>query len=344
MKLSNRSSSFRLLSQGSAFLRAALPLMVVLAFPAFGCGGDKKKDAETALSIPKTIDSDALALLPSGPIAVARVDAKALFAAGGSGAEVTKLTARFFPVGQEAGFDAARDLTQIVAASYSLQGVDALSILSGTFDAAKIQKVADDKTPLKGGGTLTAVPYAGKTIYASQGASFCVLSPKTTLAGTETAVRRALDRVRDGVPARTLSDVFATTLDNAAPLTGVADFTKSPLGKVAVGPMVIPGTNGLQVIRLLGDFKPPGVNIAATATYDTEENTQAGAEGAKKLARIVAGLSSFAPVPKLQNFEAKPEKVDVLIKFAVDDAQLKDLLLALPGLLGAPEESAAPRK
>jgi hypothetical protein len=315
----------------------ALSALMVGLTTLLACGGDKKKEAVTALEAPKSIDSDALALLPSGPIAVARVDAKAMFAAGGSGAEIAKLATKFFPMGPEAGFDATRDITQVVAASYSMQGVDALSILSGTFDEAKIKKVAEDKTPLKGGGTLSAVPYAGKTIYTSQGVAFAVLSGKTTVAGTDTAVKRALDRLRDGVPSRSLPDTFAATLDTDNPIRGVADFKKNPLGKVAVGPMVIPGTAGLEVLRLVGDFKSPGVNIAATATYDNEEHTLAGAEGAKKLARLVSGLSAFAPVPKLQNFEAKPEKIDVIIKFAVDDAELKTLLQALPGLLGGQE-------
>lgn len=314
-------------------------LLLVLALGlAVGCGGDKKKDVQSALDVPKTIDSDALALLPSGPIAAARVDAKAMFAAGTSGAEIVKLATRFFPVGAEAGFDASRDLTQIVAASYSLQGVDALSILSGTFDADKIQKAAENKTPLKGGGTLTAVPYAGKTIYSSQGVAFCVLSGKTTVAGTETAVRRALDRVRDGLPSRAIPETFATTLDGPTPIAGVADFNKNPLGRVALGPLVLPGTDGLQMIRLVGDFKSPGVNIAATATYDNEEHTQAGVAGAEKLAKMVKGFAALAPVPKLQNFEAKPEKVDVIIKFAIDDHELTDLLKFLPQALGAPQE------
>jgi hypothetical protein len=324
------------------------PLLAALALPFSlgsvgllgGCGGDKPPEAKTVVDVaPKTIDSDALALLPSGPIAIARIDAKAMFAAGSSGAELGKLATKFLPIGAETGFEASRDLSQVVAASYSLQGVDALSILSGTFDADKIQKTADSKTPLKGGGTLTAVPYAGNTIYTSKDLAFTVLSPKTAMAGTETAVRRALDRVREGIPTRSIPEVFATVLDGPTPITGVADFKKNPLGRVAVGPMVIPGTDGLQMIRLVGDFKSPGVNIAATATYDTEEHTQAGVAAAEKLAKLAKSAGAIAPVPKLQGFEAKAQKIDVIIKFAVDDRELTELLKFLPSVLGAPQDA-----
>jgi hypothetical protein len=310
---------------------SALLLWCVLALVA--CGGNKPAEPTTPAA-PKTLDSDPLALFPSGPLALARVDAKAVFAAGTSGAELAKLAERFLPIGEEVGFSAARDLSAIYAGSYSMQGVDALVVLTGSFNVEKIQKAADDKTPLKGGTTLTASPYAGRTIYTSRNVGFSVLTPHTVLAGTEAAIRRALDRCRDGVPTRNLPDTLVSTLETAgADGALAADLSNNPIGSINLGPMQLPGTAGLKVTRVLVDFKAPGLNVAGTLTYDTEEHAQAGAEGLKKMAKFVSGFAAIAPVPKLQNFDAKADKLDVQAKFAVDDKALRDLLVALPGLL-----------
>jgi hypothetical protein len=297
------------------------------------CGG-KKGDTNSPSDVPKTFDTDPLALLPSGAIGVARLDTKAMYAAGGSGAELGKLTERFIPIGEETGFSAPRDLETVYAGSYSLQGLDVIAVMVGKFDADKIQKAAEAKTKLKGGGVLVASPYAGRTIYTVSNFGFTVLTGRTVIAGTETAVRRALDRCRDGVPTRTLSEVMVKTLETeGAHIALAADLSAHPLPNISIGPLQLPGTQGLKVVRVLGDFKAPGLNIAGTLTYDTEANAQTGVEGLRKAAKFVSGLSAVAPVPRLDNFEAKADKVDVQAKFSVDDKALKDLLVALPGLL-----------
>jgi hypothetical protein len=309
-------------------------LLALLALVLFACGGKKVPEPNAASSAPKTLDSDPLALFPNGAIAIARVDSKALFAAGGSGAAVVKLAERFVPIGDEAGFSAARDLDALYIGSYSIQGVDGLSVLVGRFDAAKIQNAADKKTQLKGGGILVPSPYAGKTIYTANNVGFAVLSPKTVLGGTETAIRRALDRCRDGVPTRSLPALLTKTLETeGAHAALAADFSSQPVPAISVGPMRIPGTDGLRVARVLIDFKSPGLNVAGTLSYDSDEHAQSGAEGLRKLVKLLNTFSAVAPVPKLQEFEAKAQATDMTTKFAVDDKALKELLVALPDLL-----------
>jgi hypothetical protein len=311
------------------WLCAVLSLSIGLA-----CGGNQKPEAETAASTPKTLDSDPLALFPSGAIALARIDAKALFAAGGSGAALAKLAERFVPIGDEAGFSAPRDLDAVYAGSYSMQGLDGLAVLVGRFDAAKIQKAADDKTQLKGGGVFVASPYAGKTLYTVNSVGFTLLTPHTALGGTETAIRRALDRCRDGVPARALPVLITKTVETESAQGALAaDLSAHPIGSLSLGPMAVPGTQGLKVARVLVDFKAPGLNVVGTLSYDNDEHALAGVDGLKKIAKLLSTFSAVAPVPKLQEFDAKAQASELTAKFSVDDKALKELLVALPTLL-----------
>src|SRR5512140_3031054 len=119
------------------------------------CGGSKDGvSAKTAES--QAIDADPIALFPSNAMAIARVDAKQMFASGSVGGQVALMAERMLPVGEEAGFKASRDLDTVYSAAYSTSGADVVAILRGTFDEQKIKSVADSHTPTKGGGMLVA--------------------------------------------------------------------------------------------------------------------------------------------------------------------------------------------
>lgn len=314
----------------AAFVRTLA--LCTLLFSAVACGGNKGGDAKAATDAPKTLESDPIALFPSGPIALGHVDVKAMFAAGASGAEAVSLADRYFPMGPEAGFSLSKDVDSVYIGSYALQGVDVLVVAVGRFDEAKVKLAADHHTTLRSGVTLTATPYANRTIYSGSKVSFSVLSDKIALVGTDTAVRRGLDRVRDGVPARTVTGFLADTLKSeGASFSVAADFG----GQAAT--LRIPGfeLKGLKVARVIGDFKAPGFNVAGTLTYDTDDNAKTGAANLGRAAKLVSGLAAIGtPVPKLQGLDIKTEKTDVQVKFGVDDKQLKELLVALPGIVG----------
>lgn len=311
--------------------RAAVLALSVLALSTTACGGNKNGDAKGAAEAQKTLEADPIALFPSGPLALGRLDVKAMFAAGASGAEGVKIVDRYFPMGAEAGFSLAKDVDTIYVGSYALQGIDVLVAAIGRFDEAKIKQASEQHTALKGGGTLTATPYANHTIYSASKVSFSILSDKVALVGTDGAVRRGLDRLRDGIPARTVTGFMADTLASDGAAFAVAADLGPQIQSIRI-PML--DLKGLKVIRVLGDFKAPGMNIAGTLTYDTDENATNGVANLNKAAKMAAGLSTFAPIPKLQGLEIKADKTDVQVKFGVDDKQLKELLVTLPGLLG----------
>ena len=126
-------------------------LFVLLTVLVLACGDEKK--------VPRTptVDSgmdDALALLPGSAIAVGTVDARTFFSSPTFGAELAKLVEKYLPIGQEAGFQASRDVDRVTFASYAYQGIDAAGIIIGRFDDAKIKQVVAQHTPTRGGGML----------------------------------------------------------------------------------------------------------------------------------------------------------------------------------------------
>src|SRR5436305_786103 len=116
------------------------------------CGGGNKDSVTPTGGEAKAIDSDPAALLPSGAMILVRVDSKAMFASNSVGGQLGQLAERFMPIGEEAGFRASRDVDSTLVGAYSLQGADAVAVLSGTFDEKKIADVAASHTPTKGGG------------------------------------------------------------------------------------------------------------------------------------------------------------------------------------------------
>jgi hypothetical protein len=301
-----------------------------------GCGGDAKKDpAVPTVPAPKTIDGDPLALLPGGALAVARVDFDALKGRE-MGKAIAKMADERLALHPDSGFLPSRDITRAYIGSYSLQGLDVLGVVSGTFNEAKFRQLAEAKTELKSGGALATAPYAERIMYTTKGVSFAFVSEKLALIGTEAAVRRGLDRIRDkAIPTRSVDPMMQEVVDSPKTDFAVAaDFRNAPpLRNLSFGPLSITGLQGLQVVRVLGDFKSPGLNVAATLTYAGDGDAEAGVKGLTKLEGLVRGLSKLAPVPKLQGFAAKGEGKDVQTKFACEDAELVKLVEFLPTLL-----------
>src|SRR5262249_27019807 len=141
---------------------------------------------------------DAFALLPGSAIAVGTVDGRAFFASKTFGSELAKLVEKYLPLGQEAGFQASRDVDRVTFASYAFQGIDAAAVIIGRFDEAKIKQVALQHTPTKNGGMLVASQYAGRNVYTVSNVGFTILSPTKAIAGSESGIRRVLERIKDG--------------------------------------------------------------------------------------------------------------------------------------------------
>ena len=146
---------------------------------------------------PATIDRDPVAVLPSGLVMLGYLDAATLFKSS-MGGEVSNLVAQILPLGPESNFVASRDVTHLYAGVYAMQGADFCVVVQGTFDVAAIRRAA-----ASGATTLLGVPlvksrYAGNEMFTAGNVGFVPLTSRTVLAGNETGMRRALDRIQRG--------------------------------------------------------------------------------------------------------------------------------------------------
>src|ERR1700689_1706458 len=77
-----------------------------------GCGRPR------AVEQGPTVDADPLTLLPAGAFLVANVDARALLTSATLGPSAATIGTALLPLGDDAGFDAARDVDRIVVGEY----------------------------------------------------------------------------------------------------------------------------------------------------------------------------------------------------------------------------------
>ncbi|MBX3209235.1 MAG: hypothetical protein KF764_29655 [Labilithrix sp.] len=294
------------------------------------CGGDKKE--VKAPAVDNGMD-DALALLPGNAIAVGTVDARAFFGSQTFGSEVAKLVEKYLPVGQEAGFQASRDVDRITWASYSYSGIDAAAIVVGRFDEAKIKEAALQKTPTKSGGVLVASQYAGRDVYTVNNVGFTVLSSTKAIAGTESGIRRVLERIKDSRVKRDIAPWMIETVETPGAASAVAgDFATQPMPAEAIRQIPVPFIQSMKALRLLVTFKEPGLQIAGSLTYPDEQGAGTASEHVKQVANQAKWLALIGV--KVQNVDVKTEKQDVQVKLEVDDQSLRQVLASAPAWLG----------
>jgi hypothetical protein len=304
---------------------ALLTLVGLLA-----CGG---KDAATPVEAKLDLDSDPLALLPGAAVIVANLDARSMFASESVGAQLASLADTLLPLGTDAGFEAKRDVDRVVLGAYTSTGADAVAIVSGRFDPAKIAAA----TQSRGGVAIVHAMYAGRDTYAAGPAMYSVLTARTVVAGTGDGVRRVLERVQDKKVERAIPAWVDETLSTpGAELALAADFTSQPVTVAAMGSVPLPWLSGMRVAKVIGNFEKPGMNVAATLSYKEEQQAQSAADGVrtadvwlKVLGPLLGGIS-------LQNLDVTTDGKDMKCKFAVDDQTLGHLLAFAPRVLGAP--------
>jgi hypothetical protein len=326
-------------------LRRTATVFVLAATLALGaCGGSAAQQQPPTLATaqpqkvqitPEMLEKDPLVLFPSGALAMFTIDMRAFYASKSTGPDAAKLAEKYFPVGAEAGFSASRDLDRVTAGVYSMQGADGLATLVGRFDAAKIQKLADEKRQTRGGGLVVASQYAGRTLYTVSDVGFTIVSPHLVLAGTKTTIKRALDRIRDGRVKRDAPAWMLQTLVTPAAAVALAVDTKAlPLSSVTGG-FPLKGTDGMTALRLLGNFQSPGMHVAGAATYADDAHAKAGATGLSSLMSSTAfTVISSAVGVSVRDVKITPSQHDAQVTFAVDDASMRNLLERLPALLG----------
>jgi hypothetical protein len=100
-----------------------------------------------------------------------------------------------------------------------------------------------------------------------------------------------------------------------------------------MGGFPIKGTDGITALRLLGNFQPPGMHIAGSATYVDEAHAKAGADGLKAfLGSTVVSVGLSALGVSLHDVNVTPAQSDAQVAFSLDDASLRNLIGRLPAL------------
>jgi len=296
---------------------ASLAVIVLLA----GCGPRGAKGPGEATGAPD-LDADPLALLPGGAVAVGNLDAHAAFASAFGPALGSTMTA-LLPLPESAGFIPPRDIDRVVVASYPSNQPEVAVVLSGRFDPVKIQST----TQTRAGSTIVSGAFAGFPIETAGQVTFAALSPKTLVAGTLSGVQAVLDRVRQGHLDRAVSPQFVATLQTpGAQAALVADFTAQPVAVGSIGMINLGWVRGVRLVRALGDFNPPGLNVAATSTFGDPQQAAAAVAGVHSLDGWLAVLAPALGGARIQNLQVDAVGADVTSKFAVDGASLAALL------------------
>lgn len=323
--------------------RRLAPLTLVAACVALaGCprakGDSQVVAAGGARLSADAIDGHRLALLPSRPVGVATFDVAA-FVASPLGAEATRLVARWVPLGSEAGFAPERDLRRVIVGAYSMTGVDGVAVAEGDFHPELIRAAADRRATTPGGSVLVRSVYAGEEVFTAGNVGIVALTPHTLLAGSEIAMRRALDRIRDGRVEADVPEWMASALASPkAPLVAVADFTAE--SQVAAASTSLPFLSGVKNARVLGNFQAPGMNLVGTLSYpDASAAERAGTtlRNLAQLANVLGGLSgAWTGGSPLKSLDTKVVDADVQFAAVLDGATLASLAAKIPSPAAVP--------
>ncbi len=315
--------------------RSALLLLVAAAAVA-SCGG---KGAAAGGESKPDVDTDALALLPGSAVAIANIDARALFGSASVGAPIAAIGDSLLPLGDDSGLQASRDIDRVLVATYATGGIDVAAVVRGRFDPAKMAAA----TKTKNGVAITKGLYAGFATYTIGQVTYAPLTTKTLVAGTGDGVRRVLERIQQGTIERAAPPWVVQTLETqGAEIAVAADFTSQPVAAAALGSVNLAWIKGMKVARVIGNFEPPGMNFAATLTYADASEAQAAASGVRLIdgwLRILAPILGGATV---QNLQVGADGADVQCKFAVDDRSLSTLVALVPRFLPSMSPSRTP--
>jgi hypothetical protein len=304
---------------------AALALAVALAA---GCGGaaETRVVAGSEAVDLTVLDRDPVALLPAGALAFGYLDAAALFRSP-FGSEVATTAQGLVPLGPEAGFVPERDVVSIHSAAYTIGGADYCAVVSGTFDPEAIRRAAATGTPGPLGLPVTLSRYAESDVYTTGRLDFAVLTPHTVVAGSETGVRRALDRLRAGTPTRAvpawmldLATQKGTTMVFAADGNATAAYSAMPL---------LAFLGGVHKVRIRGDFEPPGLNLSGAITYPDHDSAEQGRSSLRQiyaLAQLAGAFSAFRGIT-FPPLDVRAEANEVAFTMPVGDATVRPLLL-----------------
>jgi len=281
----------------------------------------------------ETIDSQPLNILPSGALVLGTLDAAALFKTN-LGAQVGQIVAKVLPLGPESGFVPARDVHRIYGAIYAMQGADFAAVVQGNFNVAAIQQAADRQAQTPSGAQLVRTRYGSYDIYTVANVGFVVLTQRTILSGNETGMRRALDRLRHG-PLNSALPAWMVELLQEQPgtQTGQAAFAVvgdvTGQGVVAAAGERLPFLASLRLVRVRGNFQPPGMNVVGSLTYADAESATKGAVGLGQLqqyAYLATLLATWGFGGRTPDLEVTQQEANVAFATQIDTGTISALL------------------
>jgi hypothetical protein len=285
--------------------------------------GGNKVDAES-------IDKNPLHVLPRGAIVVGHLDAQALFRTS-IGTEVQKIVTRLLPLGAESNFSPSRDIEKVYAAVYAMQGADFCGVLQGRFDVQAIARAADAQAATPSGVPVVKTRYGDNDLYTVANIGFTVLTPNTILSGNETGMRRALDRLRFGRFGQELPIWMVEVVEKkGAAFSLVGDLAEQAV--VAASADQIPFMAGLRMVRILGNFEAPGMNVVGTLGYRDPATAASGATnlGAmKQLAYMASLLQSWGLAGSTPELDIQQNGNDVSFATKMDTTTVNQLLQVL---------------
>lgn len=284
---------------------------------------------------PVNIDADAFALMPFGAVMVASLDAKQI-ANSTAGGDLISLGEKLVPFAQQIDFQVKRDLDHAYIGMYSFSGADMLGVLTGTFHPDKLEAAAGKgiNTPY---GIVVVSTYAGRKLYTVANQGFTMLTEHTALAGTEAAMRRALDRIQAGTIQREIAPWMADWVTQSGYAATVAsDVTKQSFGKTVTS--YIPWIQGVQYVRARGRFNPDGsMGISGSLTYPDAQKAQNAAQGLGSIAKsfsIMAVLKVIGIDPLVRNLTVTPSGNDAQFATVIDEKALRNVIHLLTDWAG----------
>ncbi|MDX2052026.1 MAG: hypothetical protein SFV15_06525 [Polyangiaceae bacterium] len=307
-------------------------LVLSLSVAIAGCA---KKDevvvhaAEGAGVSAEELERDPSALLPGRSVAVGYLDAQQLFASE-FGTRLLTIWARRAPIPAGADFDPRRDLRSLYIGAYSMQGADFLGVAVGTFNPERLEAAAAASGQTPQGIPIVETRYAERRLFIADTVGFVALTPKLMLVGNPTGLRRALDRIQQRRVKREIPSWFSSQLSASSlpPIVVGADFRASPLPESVRQrfPLVV----GLETVGLLGNFMPPGINLAGTFGYHDAPQALAGANN---ISLLYQNLSSYSLIMSLmgigqpiRKLEVQPKDKELAVVAEIDGRAVGQLL------------------
>lgn len=304
-----------------------------------GCSSEEVvvKTADGVSLSAKDIDNNPLALLPGGSLGTFTLDAPKLFASP-AGTRLLEIVRARLPVPPEAGFVPERDLSSVLLGIYSFQGVDFMGVATGNFnpEAIEASAKAQQTTPL--GTPLVRVEYAKRVFYVSANIGFVVLTSHTVLFGNETGIRRGLDRLEAGRVAVEVAPQIESLLRSpGAPLAFGSDAEYDP--QVTAFASQLPFLKEMSLLRAVGNFDAPGVNIAGTLTYKTPVAAEQGKAALQSLQQNLAAYGFLASVlglaQPIQRMDLNVVESSLQVSIALDGQAAAGLLNSVADVMGA---------